>query len=665
MAIKLKNILRNPYIKTFLYLLLGVLCFFYCFYTINNITRDTNSNYFKNFTYESFFIDNFYASGYVDTTINSGLRDLGELSEELRKDEYKDHLKHDKINYISEDFKLKNKLPAFAFDKKYSYYFENSDGYSFASDDFKGLDKADIKTKIKNRQLYFWSDYRIDKMGMDGDSSAINLKAEINHANRVYYTYYNGYENINVIYLAYNDKILNIAINEWNQAYNHYEYMKTYMWVLFLSALVVFMLLIAGSGRRRDSDEKVEFFFDPVFIELKLLALIPFYILVGEQLLRFLRFIPSELNIISILFSLLVCGTMYGTLIIIMSIIRNLKSGNVKKRFLITWLALGIVGTFKFIAEFFKAIFDTKNLSDKNINKKIHRYIIKYVGLSALFMIIAFVFLMSREESTFLFFMFLELVITALFIVNIKKLLVLSNKAFDQRILEASKSEKTKTELITNVSHDLKTPLTSIIGYVDLLKNEDMSDVARDYVKILEQKSIKLKDIIADLFVLSKSESGSIELDMQIIDFKKLIKQTLANMEDKITESQMRIVSNLAEGELLIKSDGKKLYRVMQNLIDNALNYSLKGTRIFIDLDITVDNKAKFRIKNTSSYEMNFTKEEITQRFVRGDKSRTKDGSGLGLAIAESFTSALGGNFDLIIDGDVFIVELTFDMLKG
>ncbi len=665
MAIKLKNILRNPWVKTLFYLTLGFLCFFYCYYTINNITCDENANYFKNFAYESFLVDNFYASGYVDTNINSGLIDLGVLSEELRKEEHRNSLKHDSINFIDEQFGFKESLPAFAYDKKYSYYFENSDGYAFASENYKGLNKKDIKNKIKNSLLYFWYDYRMDKMGMDGESSAINIKAKINNRDTAYHTFYKGYENINVIYLAYNDDVLKIAIDEWNLAYHHYENMKKNMWALFLSALFVFILLIAGAGRKANSDEKIEFFFDPIFVEVKLLLLLPAYILTGEQVFRFLQFIPSEIKIVSIITALLICALMYGSLIIFMSIIRNLKSEHVKNRFLITWIALGIVGIFKFIAEFFKAIFDTKNLSDKNINKKIHRYIIKYIGISVLLMFAAFIFLMNRENGFFLLGIFIELVITAIFIVKIKKLLLLSNQAFEQRVQEVSKSEKTKTELITNVSHDLKTPLTSIIGYIDLLKKEELGDVAKDYVKILEQKSDKLKDIIEDLFMLSKSESGSMDLNMEIIDLKKLVNQALANLEDKIIQSGMQIKTTLPDREVCIKSDGIKLYRVMQNLIDNALKYSLKGTRIFIDLDISVDNKAKFRIKNTSSYEMNFTKEEITQRFVRGDKSRTKDGSGLGLAIAESFTSILGGQFDLIIDGDVFIVDLFFDMING
>ncbi len=662
MATKLKNIIRNSWFKSFLYLALGILIFMYCFYAINNMLCDKESNYFKDFAYESFFVDDFYSSSYAESTLNIGLANLGSLAEEFNKDDYKNVFSHNKINIIDKDFEFINNVNLFAYDDKYSYYFETTDGYKFASADFKNLKREEIKEKIKNNLLYVWCDFRIDDMGMESDSSSTNLKAELNNRDMRYYHLYDGYENIKIIYLSYDDEILKIAIDEWNLAFEHYSEMKRGMWAIFISAVVVFLLLIAGAGKKPNSEEKIEFFFDPIFIEIKLAVLIPAFYLAGEQIYRFIKILPSELKIISISASLLMVGLLYATLIVIMSIVRNLKSEKARNRFLITWIARLIVGFFKFTAEFFRAIFETKNLSDKNLNKKIHKYIMLYVLFSIIIVFFAFVSLLSREKELFLIIVSVQVIFTALFIVKIKRLLVLSNMAFDERVLEASRSEKTKTELITNVSHDLKTPLTSIIGYVDLLKKEEMSDVAKDYVKILEQKSNNLKDIIADLFVLSKSESGSMDINIEIIDFKKLISQTLADMDDKIKNSKMQIKTTLPEEGLYIKADGKKLYRVMQNLIDNALKYSLQGTRIFISLDMSIDNMGVFTIKNTSSYEMNFTKEEITARFARGDKSRTEEGSGLGLAIAESFTTALGGEFDLMIDGDLFIVEIKFPM---
>jgi signal transduction histidine kinase len=233
------------------------------------------------------------------------------------------------------------------------------------------------------------------------------------------------------------------------------------------------------------------------------------------------------------------------------------------------------------------------------------------------------------------------------------------NLGFQESLKEQMKSERMKVDLITNVSHDLKTPLTSIISYVELLSKEELPEAARDYVNILADKSGRLKNIVSDLFDLAKSTSGNLPLNMENLDLKKLIEQTLGDMEDEIEKSNIRIKTTLTESPVYIYSDGKKLYRVFQNIIGNALKYSLQGTRIFIDME--VDNKiVNVVIKNTASYDMDFTAEEILQRFNRGDKSRTTEGSGLGLSIAESFTRACGGNFKVEIDGDQFKVKLRF-----
>ncbi len=213
-------------------------------------------------------------------------------------------------------------------------------------------------------------------------------------------------------------------------------------------------------------------------------------------------------------------------------------------------------------------------------------------------------------------------------------------------------SERMKIELVTNVSHDLKTPLTSIISYIDLLKAEDLPDEAMDYVRILEQKSDKLKNIVADVFSLAKATSG-VDIDMENLDAVILLNQALADAVDKIEKSGRQMKINIEPKSAMITADGNKLYRVFQNLIDNALNYSMEGTRIFVDLKEEKDY-IRIEMKNTASYEMNFTPEEITERFTRGDQSRTDGGNGLGLSIAKTFTEACGGAFRIELHGDVF-----------
>jgi len=227
-------------------------------------------------------------------------------------------------------------------------------------------------------------------------------------------------------------------------------------------------------------------------------------------------------------------------------------------------------------------------------------------------------------------------------------------------VAEKMKSEHLKIELVTNVSHDLKTPLTSIISYVDLLaKEEDLPTHVNDYVKILVQKSERLKNLIQDLFDLSKASSGNIALDMEQLDFARLIKQTLADMEEPISKSGLTFRINIPDEPVYILADGQKLYRVWENLITNALKYSLPGSRVFVDLTVE-DEGVLATIKNTANEEMNFGEDEILQRFVRGDSARTTEGAGLGLSIAQQFTQICGGNFSIKIDGDLFKVELLF-----
>lgn len=232
-------------------------------------------------------------------------------------------------------------------------------------------------------------------------------------------------------------------------------------------------------------------------------------------------------------------------------------------------------------------------------------------------------------------------------------------EGMDNAIKKAVKAEKLKSELITNVSHDLKTPLTSIIGYVELLEDMELPEEAKSYVKIVSQKSDRLKHIIQDLFDLTKTTSGDIELEIEELDLLMLIHQTLGEMEVEIENSGKTLKLNTKLETARIKGDGKRLYRVLQNLLDNSLKYSMVGTRIFIDLKKEED-KTIFEIKNTASYEMDFTEEEILQRFTRGDKNRTTEGNGLGLSIAQGFTLAQGGSFEIKIDGDQFKVILTF-----
>ena len=216
------------------------------------------------------------------------------------------------------------------------------------------------------------------------------------------------------------------------------------------------------------------------------------------------------------------------------------------------------------------------------------------------------------------------------------------------------KSENMKTELITNVSHDLKTPLTSIINYVELLKREDIKpETARDYINILDKKSQRLKILIEDLFEASKAASGAMELEISKIEVVQLLRQALGENDEKFNENNLNIRFSAPEEKVYINGDGKRLYRVFENLISNISKYSLENTRVYIDV-IKFEEEVCITMRNISSYELNFDSSEITNRFKRGDKARTTEGSGLGLAIAKSIVELHHGEFKIEIDRDLF-----------
>lgn len=220
------------------------------------------------------------------------------------------------------------------------------------------------------------------------------------------------------------------------------------------------------------------------------------------------------------------------------------------------------------------------------------------------------------------------------------------------------RAERMKSELITNVSHDLKTPLTSILSYSDLLSQLELTpEEANDYAKIIHQKSLRLKNLTSDLFDISKVQSGVEQMVCERLDAVTLVRQALAEQEAQNSGLVLKVT--LPERELPIWADGRKMSRVLENLIGNCVKYAMKGTRVFVSLDER-DGKAVFEVKNTANYEMDFAADEITERFVRGDAARSTEGSGLGLAIAKSYTEACGGMFEVEVDGDQFKVRISF-----
>ena len=230
-------------------------------------------------------------------------------------------------------------------------------------------------------------------------------------------------------------------------------------------------------------------------------------------------------------------------------------------------------------------------------------------------------------------------------------------------LAEQTRSERMKVELISNVSHDLKTPLTSVLSYAELLRQEPLEGAAADYARIIDEKAHRLAVMVQDVFEVSKAASGQLPVHLERLDFAKLLRQTLADLEGPISRSGLTFRVDLPEAPVMITADGRRLYRVFQNLIDNALKYALAGSRVYLSLK-TGAGRAEASLRNTSREELP-DGVDLTARFVRGDASRTDGGSGLGLSIASSFTEACGGDFHVETLADLFTAVVSFPLAEA
>lgn len=239
------------------------------------------------------------------------------------------------------------------------------------------------------------------------------------------------------------------------------------------------------------------------------------------------------------------------------------------------------------------------------------------------------------------------------------------NEVFLNSVMESMKNERMQTDLITNVSHDIKTPLTSIINYVELLKRENIeNEKARGYIEILEQKSHRLKHLTEDLVEASKISSGNIKLECMQIQMQEMIYQAGGEFADKFEARGLKLIENMPQEPLFIRADGRRLWRVLENLFNNVAKYAMENTRVYVDL-IDLGTEIKFSIKNISEQRLNIEAKDLTERFIRGDISRSTEGSGLGLSIAKNLTELQGGKFYVYLDGDLFRVTITFPKLEA
>lgn len=240
---------------------------------------------------------------------------------------------------------------------------------------------------------------------------------------------------------------------------------------------------------------------------------------------------------------------------------------------------------------------------------------------------------------------------------NLNKIGEGMSRAVDERM----KSERLKTELITNVSHDIKTPLTSIINYVDLLSKEELhNEKAAEYLEVLDRQSSKLKKLIEDLVEASKASSGNLAVDSQQLEAGVFVTQTVGEFEEKLSIAGLELIVSKPEEPVYIMADGRHIWRVIDNLMNNICKYAQTGSRVYVNLEAT-EKRVSITFRNISKYPLNISGEELTERFVRGDRSRNTEGHGLGLSIAQSLMKLIGGDMNIVVDGDLFKVVLTFD----
>ncbi len=460
-------------------------------------------------------------------------------------------------------------------------------------------------------------------------------------------------------YIAFTQEYYDLKQQQWTRDRNGLIRYISIEAILVLISGLFLVFLVRTNGKKTGDDTVYEGRLDRylpegiLFFPLFLLIITILWDLDGRVLIR--NFFDVPLSSPGAFILVLLMGNSIA-LTFLLSVIRRYKTGTLVKQSIIYIFCVkakhagSCIFHYLFKPSYFKALSLTQKLY--------HRQLI--LSVSMIVFILATLLLIIFESMSFLIPLFCIIAISYWYWRGNKKLYGDVEQDIRISLNDKIASERTKIALITNVSHDLKTPLTSIISYIDLLSREEgLSETASDYIRILQAKSGRLKNIVTDLFELARSSSGDVKPEYEVLDLKRLIEQTLVELEDRITASGLQIKTKLPEVPVNIKSDGKRLYRVFQNVLDNALKYSLQGSRIYIDLDITED-KAIATVKNTANYEMNFTAAEILQRFVRADEARTEEGSGLGLSIAESFTKVCGGDFQVIIDGDLFKVIIGF-----
>lgn len=477
--------------------------------------------------------------------------------------------------------------------------------------------------------------------------------------------------------------------------------------ILLVISLALFIYLLCVTGKKYGTDEIQMILVDRMFVEITLVLLLCIFLGLGSlTILGAVYFIIEEnVMIANEIAAIAVFGVVSLSMLLALSLVRNLKNGTFLKRSMIVRFVKFTWKYFVKICKFLWRTFVKLCRGVRNWFSKAKQIILtvsaknfsgRFIGILTAAFAAGVCILTVLTLASPVFIMLLAAFVAGVIVVIAKRLIgfenlkdgieKIKNGDLDHKITDCPdgvigqmaenvntigeglqkslerevKAERMKSMLITNVSHDLKTPLTSIINYADLLSKQKLSpDEANDYVKIIQQKGERLKQLTSDLFDISKVQSGSEDFNIEDIDICLLVNQTMAELNEMIEKSGLDFRVKASEKEIFIKGDGKKLSRVFENLFVNCVKYSMKNTRVYIDIKADTLG-AEVEIKNIAGYEMDFDVSEISERFVRGDESRSSEGSGLGLAIVKSYVEGCGGTLQITTDGDLFKAAIHF-----
>ncbi|PKM89522.1 MAG: two-component sensor histidine kinase [Firmicutes bacterium HGW-Firmicutes-12] len=555
---------------------------------------------------------------------------------------YADEIEQIKGNLISEDLKQYNS-DLRRLDEYNGIIYYGSDGENIFTNStnpdkefFKGhpsyliFDKAEATVfpeDIKENNFFYWLESSISNSGQQDKA----------------------------VYVAFTPQFLESRIGAWNSEKAFITYCMNQIIGFTLGLVVAFIYLLVIIGRKFFGDKDVHLnFVDSLYTDINIVICLS---LIGLWF-GSMNFIVFENKISQAIFPItLLIGTI--GLIFVLSLVKRIKNGSLIKHSL----------TFAIFYKLFKLI---KDIYDSgSIGIKVALIVIGYPMIVALTF---FIFPLTIGFAVWLAFKKVkEFKAIKEGVTKVKegelnyKIDIVGKGEFAQlasdingitdglnkAVANEVKSERLKTELITNVSHDIRTPLTSIITYVDLLKHEKEQAKVEEYLEVIDQKSQRLKTLTEDLFEAAKASSGSIPVNYEEIDIVSLITQGLGELNDKIKELKLDFKINYPSDKVYIKADGKLLWRALENLLSNIFKYALEGSRVYIDIE-DLGQEVKLVIKNISAYELNISSDELMERFKRGDEARTSQGNGLGLSIAKSLIEVQRGSFHIEIDGDLF-----------